>query len=183
MWQVSFKLTFNAIKKKKTVSMRKAISRRCEALIKLMAGHQDAGGGISRASASLVRHLGRGGSSTVEPSRWWTYAALMHAIITFISWRWHVTSSGLQAVTEAGSIAFFFFYPHSSTPNYLHSQLQAKKHKSVVFFVLWNFTTTEWKRSASTVEHWRDWKGCREPARPVVGDVGWVSGTPQFSNL
>lgn len=114
--------------------MIKAISRRCEALIKLMASHQDAGGGISRASASLVRHLGRGGgSSTVEPSRWWTYAALMHAIITFISWRWHVTSSGLQAVTEAGSIAFFFFYPHSSTPNYLHSQLQAKKHKSVFF--------------------------------------------------
>lgn len=41
--------------------MIKAISRRCEALIKLMASHQDAGGGISRASASLVRHLGRGG--------------------------------------------------------------------------------------------------------------------------
>lgn len=121
--------------------MRKAISRRCEALIKLMASHQDAGGGISRASASLVRHLGQGGggggSSTVESNRWWTYAALMHAIITFISWRWHVTSSGSQAVTEAGSIAFFFSTPHhSSTPNYPHSQLQAKKHKSVCFFCL-----------------------------------------------
>lgn len=45
---------------KKTVSIRKAISWRCEALIKLMAGHQDAGGGISRASAPLVRHLGWG---------------------------------------------------------------------------------------------------------------------------
>lgn len=167
--------------------MRKAISRRCEALIKLMAGHQDAGGGISRASASLVRHLGQGGgggSSTVESNRWWTYAALMHAIITFISWRWHVTSSGSQAVTEAGSIAFFFSTPTTPAPPTTRTpNCRLKKHKSVFFFVLWNFTTTEWKRSASTVEHWRDWKGCCEPARPVGADVGWVSGTPQFSNL
>lgn len=49
--------------------MRKAISRRCEALIKPMAGHQDAGGGISRASASLVRHLGQGRGGGA-PARW-----------------------------------------------------------------------------------------------------------------
>lgn len=103
VWRVSSEFTFIAIFR------RKAISWRCEALIKLMAGHQDAGGGISRTSSPLVWYLrgGGGGSSTVEPSRWWTYAAPMHGIITFISWRWHVTSSGWRAIMEAGSVAFF----------------------------------------------------------------------------
>lgn len=89
-------------------------------MIKLVAGHRDAGGGISHTPggrSSLWRrrawtsHCSIVGSSSsvVEPSRWWTYAALMHVIITFISWRWHMTSSGPHALTGARKSCLFLF--------------------------------------------------------------------------
>lgn len=139
MWQVSFKMTFNAIKKKqfpweKPLAGGVKLWLNSWPVIRM----QEAEFHVPPLpSCGTLGRAAGGGSSTVESNRWWTYAALMHAIITFISWRWHVTSSGSQAVTEAGSIAFFFSTPHhSSTPNYPHSQLQAKKHKSVCFFCL-----------------------------------------------
>lgn len=62
-----------------------------------------------RASTPLCSIVGSS-SSVVEPSRWWTYAALMHAIITFISWRWHVTSSGPCALWGPERFVCFFFF-------------------------------------------------------------------------
>lgn len=62
-----------------------------------------------RASASLCSIVGSS-SSAVEPSRWWTYAALMHVIITFISWRWHMTSSGRRALWGPERVVCFFFF-------------------------------------------------------------------------
>lgn len=70
-----------------------------------------------RASTSLCNIAGRSSSAT-EPSRWWTYAALMHVIITFISWRWHMTSSGPRALWGARKKkkkkATLFLFEHGS---------------------------------------------------------------------
>lgn len=122
--------------------------------------------------------LSGGSSSTVEPSRWWTYAALMHAIITFISWRWHVTSSGLRAIMEAGSVAFFL----STVPKPAHiPNCRLKKDKSISF----KFSKL-CSNKAKMIERWQwDTEGTEKsqlgPARPVTAYVSRVSCTAQFS--
>lgn len=83
-------------------------------MIKLPAGRLNVGCGPPRDAVPQMRFPSsrKGGavcssSSMVELSRWWTYAALLHVIITFISWRWHMTSSGPRTIQDPERIVCF----------------------------------------------------------------------------